>query len=77
MDNELKYKLVEKIIQSNDAILLNEIKTLMGLADEDFWLEVPTEVKNAINKAKMELDNGEGTQHDQVMAEVSNRFLTT
>jgi hypothetical protein len=77
MGNELKYKLVEKIIQSNDAILLNEIKTLMGLADEDFWLEVPTEVKNAINKAKMELDNGEGTQHDQVMAEVSNRFLTT
>ena len=75
MDIELKYKIVEKIIQSNDDTLLNEIKTLMGLSDKDFWLELPLDVKNAIHKAKMELDNGEGIQHDQVMAEVSNRFL--
>ncbi len=41
MDITLKYKIVEKIIQSDDENLLNAIKSLIGLSD-DFWTEVPT-----------------------------------
>jgi hypothetical protein len=75
MDIALKYKIVEKIIQSNDDSLLNEIKSLVGLSDFDFWNELPTEVKQAVNKAKAELDRGEGVPHSQIMAEVKTRFL--
>lgn len=75
MDITLKYKIVEKIIQSNDDSLLNEIKSLVGLSEFDFWTELPAEVKQAVNKAKAELDRGEGTPHSQVMAEVKARFL--
>jgi len=75
MDITLKYKIVEKIIQSNDDSLLNEIKSLVGLSDFDFWNELPTEVKQAVNKAKAELDRGEGAPHSQIMAEVKTRFL--
>ncbi|MGY4383271.1 hypothetical protein ACVWYN_000290 [Pedobacter sp. UYP24] len=76
MDIALKYKIVEKIIQSNDDGLLNEIKALIGLSETDFWADVPTDVKLAIHKAKKELDGGEGTPHIQVMSEVKSRFLS-
>jgi len=62
MDIALKYKIVEKIIQSNDDDLLNEIKSLLDSSEIDFWTELPSEVKQAINDAKTELDNGEGIQ---------------
>ncbi len=75
MDIALKYRIVEKIIQSNDDTLLNEIKSLVGLSEDDFWTELPAEVKQAVNKAKAELDRGEGIPHGQVMAEMKDRYL--
>jgi len=75
MDITIKYKIVEKIIQSNDEGLLNEIKSLLGLSEGDFWAELPIELKKAVNKAKVELDQGHGIPHSQVMSEVKDRFL--
>jgi gas vesicle protein len=75
MDNSLKYKIVEKIIQSNDENLLNEIKSLIGLSETDFWTEIPEEIKKSINKAKEELNRGEGLAYDDVMDEIKSRFL--
>lgn len=70
MDIALKYKIVEKIIQSDDENLLNEINSLLGLTEADFWTETPLEVKQAIHTAKGELDRGEGISHVEVMKEV-------
>ncbi len=75
MDIQLKHQIAEKIIQSNDDFLLNEIKSLIGLSEGDFWEELPIEVKHGINKAKAELDRGEGIAHDDVMLEIEKRFL--
>jgi len=75
MDNSLKYKIVEKIIQSNDENLLNEIKSLIGLSETDIWTEIPEEIKKSINKAKEELNRGEGLAYDDVMDEIKSRFL--
>ncbi|WP_432707952.1 hypothetical protein [Pedobacter sp.] len=74
MDITLKYKIVEKIIQSNDENLLNEINSLLSLTEADFWTETPTEAKQAIHAAKEELDRGEGISHAEVMNEVKNLF---
>ncbi len=75
MDIALKHKIAEKIIESNDEDLLNEIKSLVGLSDKDFWGDLPSEVKQAISQAKDELDRGEGIPHAQVISEMKNRFL--
>ncbi|HEY4325444.1 MAG TPA: hypothetical protein VGN20_15720 [Mucilaginibacter sp.] len=75
MDIELKYKIAEMIIQLNDDALPNEIKSLAGLPDSDFWNDVPDECKKTINQAKEELDKGEGIPHSQVMVDVKARFL--
>jgi len=71
MDITLKYKIVEKIIQSDDDVVLNKVKSLLGIQDKDFWNELPSELKQHINKAKGEMDNGEGMAHVDVMAEVN------
>ena len=75
MDIALKYKIVEKIIQKNDDTLLNEIKSLVGLSEGDFWNDIPSEIKQAVSRAKNELDRGEGIPHVQVMAEMKKHFL--
>jgi len=75
MDIAIKQQIAEKIIQSEDDMLLNEIKSLVGLSENDFWDELPSQVKQAINMAKTELDRGEGIPHDEVMAEMKSRFL--
>ncbi|HEY9195141.1 MAG TPA: hypothetical protein VIM77_02710 [Mucilaginibacter sp.] len=75
MDIESKYKIVEKIIQSNDDGVLNEINMLLGLSENDFWADTPAGVKQVINKAKDQLDKGEGLAHDEVMAKIKTRFL--
>jgi len=75
MDTALKYKIVEKIIQTDDDALLNEITALIGLSEGDFWDNLPNEIKKGIDKAKSELDNGEGIPDNEITAEVKTRFL--
>lgn len=75
MDIALKYRIVERIIQSNDEALLNEIKSLLGLSDNDYWPGLPADIKHAIQKAKDEIDRGEGISHSSIMFEVKDRFL--
>lgn len=75
MDIKIKNKIVEKIIKSDDEILLNEIKSLVGLSDGDFWNELPDKVKQSVDKARGELDRGEGVENAKVMEEVKGRFL--
>ena len=76
MDISLKYKIVEKIIQSNDDEILNQIKSLLNVSEPDFWDDIPENVRKAINEAKSQLDKGEGIAHSQVMADVKNRFIS-
>ena len=75
MDIAVKYKIVEKIIQSTDEDLLNDIKSLLGLSENDFWDDLPSQIQQAIDKAKSQLDKGEGIPHAEVMAKMKSRFL--
>jgi hypothetical protein len=75
MDIALKYKIVEKIIQSNDDKVLDQIKSLLNIPEPDFWDELPDNIKGAINGAKEQLERGEGVAHEDVMADVKARFL--
>ncbi|MES2807757.1 MAG: hypothetical protein V4619_03985 [Bacteroidota bacterium] len=75
MDISSKYKIVEKIINTEDDQLLSEINSLLGLSGNDFWDHLPTEAKDGIEQARQEIKNGEGIPHTEVMAEIRARFL--
>jgi len=74
MDVALKYKLVESIINTDDDTVLSEIQALLQIHQTDFWPDLSDDLKQGINEAKLQLDKGEGIPHDEVMAEVKNRF---
>lgn len=73
MDIELKNKIAAKIIQSNDDVLLNEVKALVGLSETDFWHDLPLELKQTIDQAKLQLNRGEGIRHNKVMFKMGKR----
>ena len=75
MDVAAKYRIVEKIIQSDDDAILNEISSILGIENDDIWFELSEEVKSAINESKEQLDRGEGIPHENVMNRVKARFL--
>jgi hypothetical protein len=74
MNMAVKNKIVEKILQSDDDLLLNEVKALVGLTDRDFGTDLPNEVKHAVAKAASQLDGGEGIPHHIIMSEIRNKF---
>ena len=75
MDIALKYKLVERLIQTDDDVILNEIKVLLGISEPDFWNELPLFVKESIVNAKKEMDNSNGFSNNQIFEEVRKRYL--
>jgi hypothetical protein len=46
-----------------------------NLSENDFWVDVPEVVKQNIQKAKEQLDRGEGIEHTEIMAKMKARFL--
>ncbi len=64
MDIALKYRIVETITHSQDETLLEEVASLLGLLDKDFWDDLPVEVRQATSTSKEQLDRGEGISHD-------------
>lgn len=72
MDIALKYKIVEKIVQSNDENLLAEINSLIDHSGKDFWDELPESIKQSIEIAKTQLDEGKGRPHAEVMRDLKS-----
>jgi hypothetical protein len=75
MDSVLKHKMVEKIMASNDEALLEEVKQLLGLADGDFWNDLPESTKQSIQRGLEQSQKGETIPHEKVMADIKSRFL--
>jgi hypothetical protein len=76
MDISLKHEIADRIIKSDDDVLLNEIKSLIGMSKSDFWVDLPKDVQNEINLSSDEHSIGEHiSTHSEVMQEAKNRFL--
>lgn len=75
MDTSTKFKMVEKIMKSEDEALLNEVKLLLGLSEHDFWNELSDPVKASIQRGLKQSEQGETISHEKVMAEIRARFL--
>ena len=67
----MKYKLVEKIIQSDDDVLLNQVKTVLGIKDSDFREDLSPEMKSNIHAGEGGL-KGSGISHDQLVDEIKS-----
>ena len=75
MNNAVKYKMISKIINSNDESVLSSIKSLLKIEDEvDLWDELSADDQAAINEGLEQLDSGQYVSHQSVREEIRNRF---
>lgn len=72
-----KYRIVEKIIQTEDESILSEIKNLLGIDDNspEFWNTIPDTVKHTIEESLEQIRNGNVHANEEVMADIKKRFL--
>jgi hypothetical protein len=76
MDIKEKNALVKKLLDTEDEVILDQVKALLEDDEEkDFWDELPEHVKASIQQAKAELERGEGIPHEKVMAEIKSKYL--
>lgn len=75
MENNEKNSLIKKLIDTEEDAILDQVKVILGVDTKDFWNELPEHVKESVNQAKEELKKGQGIGHDNVMAEIKNKFL--
>jgi len=75
MDITTKYKLLEKLIQTQDDALLDQVKAILGESDKDFWEDLDSETQSSILRGKEQVRKGQTRPHNQVMSEFKSRFL--
>lgn len=80
-----KYNLIHQIIQVNDELLIDTLKSLLdfglkyqstdeGEAVSDFWDEMSDEHKIKVEKSLQQMEEGIGTPHNEVMAKFRNKY---
>jgi predicted transcriptional regulator len=74
-DAQTKYLIIEKLIQTQDEVILNRIKELLGISDQDWWDEISKAERAAIERGRTQLEKGEGIPHEEVMKEAQERFF--
>ncbi|MDB4921784.1 hypothetical protein [Mucilaginibacter sp.] len=66
-----KIELAKLILSTNDAGLINKIKSLFKDKEEDWWNELPLSVKQGINESLEQANRGEFISYDEVKREVN------
>ena len=74
--SELKFDLVKLIIDSNDADLLQFMRSLFQLAghESDWWATIPESERQLILEGRAQLAAGAGVPHEAVREKVSILF---
>jgi len=67
--NTLKEKLINKIKQTDDSVLLEEASALFELHDPETIYTINEEQEGAIKKAKEQIENGQIISNDDANSE--------
>jgi predicted transcriptional regulator len=66
-----KIELAKMILSTNDLGLISQIKSLFKSKEENWWDELPANVKQGISESLKQADRGEFISYDEVKKEVS------
>lgn len=75
MENKEKNALIKKLIDTDEDAILDQVKAILGVNNQDFWDELPKHIKLSVEQAKQELKSDTGIPHDKVMSEIKSKFL--
>ena len=76
MDIAVKYKIVEKIIHTEDEALLKEIDALLNISNTDFWSSLPASTQASIQRGLEDVAQGRTRPHQEVIKDIKARFTS-
>lgn len=62
-----KLQLVKRLLDTDDELVLQEVKNVFESYQKDFWNDLPDHVKASIERAKKQAEAGLLTPHEEVM----------
>ena len=74
MNSDTKYKIVERIVNTNDETLLKEIYALLDMSETDFWHDLSPSVQASIEQGLEDVRQGKTRSHQEVISEIKARF---
>lgn len=75
MDVQAKYLIIKTLIQTEDDAILNQVKELLGVTEQDWRYEISEAEKVSIMNGVDQLNRGEGIPHEEVMKKARARFF--
>lgn len=62
-----KLELAKKLLDTNDKDIINHIKAVFSTRAENWWEELPDEIKSSLEKSIKQADSGQTIPHKEVM----------
>lgn len=62
-----KIELVRRLLDTEDEVLIQEVKAVFESHENDFWEELPLHVKEGIERSRKQAEQGLLSPHDVVM----------
>ena len=62
-----KLELAKQLLNTNDKDIINHIKAVFSTRTEDWWEELPDEIKLSVEKGLKQSESGQTIPHEQVM----------
>ena len=75
MDLISKYDLIERIVKTEDEVLLQQVKQLLDEEDAESWEDLDPSLKASINRGIAQADKGEGALHKKVIAQLRKKHI--
>ena len=75
--SERKYKIIEQLLKLEEEETLYQIEDLLNKDSEDEWDVLPEELKDLLQIGLKQCEEGKFTSHEQVMAEIKQKYNLT
>ena len=74
MTHQKKYELIEKLVHTEDELLLNQVKAILDGSDIDLWSNLNPKLQASIKRGLEQSKQGLGMVHEDVMNEYRARL---
>ena len=74
MDLISKYDLIEKIVRTDDQIILNQVKHLLEEEETQSWGTLNPALKKSIEKGLAQSRKGEVKPHSKIIKEIRKKY---
>jgi len=74
MNTATKYHLVERLVNTENDVVLEQIKAILDSPETDFWESLPPKSQKGILQGKEDVRNGKTFSHESTMNDIRRKI---